>query len=354
MTSFKAAFDAHKAALGGAKPEFFNIFTEFAQAPSTWPSSAGWAAWSAKKSGIDYVGPESGIVPVVGLPLGWNGQGWSKINEFYLATAAGTHDAVWAAIVDAWADNGYKVVDFRIAYEMNGNFMVWAPGNSSAPDAKANFVRAFRRVADILHSQAAKRGIKAYVHWNPAAINYTAFEVTSLYPGDDYVDVIAIDQYSPMWPIGYTDWSTGGKVEMTDKNAWAAIPANRAHFWRYPNATHYAQTPTLQSKGWSFPQMIEFAKLHGKAIAVDETGVGSSGAALGPPDDPEFPKFLATILGEARSTGLAVRNVNIWDAKLSDGNWDFRGGSKPQASAAWKQYFGEIPANPPAEPTPPE
>jgi hypothetical protein len=341
MKVFKSAFDAHNRALGGGKPKFFNIFIENAQAPSTWASSASWAAWSSKMSGDAYVGPNSGVIPLIGLPLGWSGQGWTQVNKFYLATAAGEYDAVWKGIVNAWADNGYKVLDFRIAYEMNGKFMIWSPLNSTAPDAKANFIRAFRRVATILHKQAAARGIRAYVHWNPATLNSTNEDATAFYPGNDYVDVISIDQYSPMFPIGYTNWSTGGTVEMADKFAWAAIPANRAHYWRYPNATHYAQKPTLHTKGWSIPQMLEFAKMSGKFIGVDETGVGWSKDALGAADDPEFPKFLAKILGEARASGIGVRNVNIWDAKLSDGDWDFRGGSKPLTSVAWKKYFGE-------------
>lgn len=343
MTDFKAGFDAHNAVLG-ARPKFFNIFTDFQRDPSTWVSNAGWSAWSSAQSGTAYVGPASGIVPVVGIPLAWSGLGWSNVDYFYLYTIDGQYDAIYNGIVDAWADNGYKIVDFRIAYEFNGSFMMWAPGNSAAPSANADFIAAFRRVADVIHARARQRGIRAMIHWNPAAINYTSYDVETLYPGDAYVDVIAIDQYSPMWPIGLTDWSTGGTVEMTDRDAWAAIPANRAHYWRYPNATHYAQTPTTGSKGWSMGQAIAFAKLHRKPLAVDETGVGSQNGALGPADDPEFPKVLAKMLREARSKGVVIRNVNIWDATLSDGDWDFRGGSKPQAAAAWKSWFGDVPA----------
>ncbi|WP_419816731.1 glycosyl hydrolase [Glacieibacterium sp.] len=346
MAKFKAAMDAHSAALGGAKSKFFNVFTDYNGDPSTWAASAGWAAWSSARSGDDYVSPGGGAVPVVGVPMAWPKMGFSNVEQFYIYTAAGSYDAVWAGIVDAWADNGYKIVDFRIAYEMNGNYMPWSPANASAPTKLADFVKAFQRVADVIHAEARKKGITALVHWNPTAINWTPYPVTSIYPGDAYVDVISIDQYSPMYPLGYVDWTTGGNSETTDKVAWAAVAGNRQHYYRYPNATRYVQTPGLNSSGWSMPQAIEFAKLHGKPIAVDETGVGKSGAGLGPSDDPEFPKYLAGILTEARSKGVAVRSVNIWDAKLGDGDWDFRGGSKPLTAAAWRTYFGEPRPNP--------
>ena len=341
MASFKAAFDAHNTIVA-TKPKFFNAFTDNSNDPSNWAASAGWAAWSNKMSGSAYTGPGSGMIPVIGIPLGWSQMGFANVDQFYIYTSAGVYDSVWSGIVDAWAANGYKILDFRIAYEMNGKFMAWSPENSTAPSAAQDFVAAFQRVASVIHAEAKRKGIQAYVHWNPTAINFTAADVAASYPGDAYVDVISIDEYNRMFPIGYTDWSTGGKVELTDSNAWAAIAANRDHYIRYPNATQYNQTPSLHSTGWSIPQMIEFAKSHGKPIAVDETGAGGGGG-LGPPDDAEFPKTLATLLYEAKRAGLRVRNVNIWDATLGDGDWNFQNGSKPQEAAAWRLYFGPPP-----------
>lgn len=341
MERFKDGFRAHMTVLG-SRPKFFNAFTDFRRDPSQWASSASWGAWSSKRSGADYLGSQTGIIPVVGIPLAAPKQRFRTVDDFYRDTVAGRYDAAWTGIVDAWAGNGYKTIDFRIAYEMNGNFMPWAPGNSSAPDARRNFVLAFQHVADILHARARAKGVTAMVHWNPVAINHTSFDVTQLYPGDAYVDVIAIDQYSPMHPLDLTDWSTGGKVKLTDRQAWAAIPANRRHHWRYPNATFSQPVPGPRAWGWSMPQLIALAKLHGKPIGVDETGVGAgTGGGIGPADDPEFPRYLAGILAEARAQGVAIRNVMIWDAKLGDGHWDFRGGSKPLTAAAWRRYFGD-------------
>ena len=354
MADFKAAFDAHNAKMGGVRPKFFNVFTDFGKDPSTWPKNAAWGAWSSAKSGDAYLGPGSGMIPLVGVPLATNSGGWSKVDTFYLDTIAGKYDAAWAGIVDGWAGAGYKVIDFRIAYEMNGNFMPWAPGNSKAPNARQDFVKAFQHVADILHREAKAKGAQAFVHWNPAGISYTGYDITLLYPGDAYVDVISADQYSPMYPRDLTDWAHGGKTRLTDKAAWAADPLNREHFWRQPNGSFNEPNPKIGAWGWSVPMTIQFAKQHGKPMAIDETGAGPSGSGLGPHDDPEFPRVLAAILHDAQAQGVTVRNVNIWDAKLGDGDWDFRGGSKPLAAAAWAKYFGSggsaVPYTPPPAP----
>ena len=343
MAQFKRDFDAHVRAMGGRKPKFFNTFTDFGKPTAEWVSSAKWGAWSAKQSGKAYLGPESGMLPLVGVPLATNSGGWGNVDSFYREVIAGKYDAVYAGIAAAWADQGYKVVDFRIAYEMNGNFMPWAPGNSKAPEARANFVAAFRHVADILHAEGRRKGIQAVVHWNPAAINDTQYDVQSLYPGDAYVDVIAVDLYSTMYPLDLTDWSSGKLPLVSSKQAWADSLPNRLHYWRYPNASARIPTPKLGNWGWSIDQTIALAKLRGKPMSVDETGSGPSGKALGRDDEPEFPRFLARTLAAAEAQGVRVRNVNIWDAKLGDGDWEFRSSRKPLAAKAWAACFGAVP-----------
>ena len=342
MASFKASYDAHNAILG-EKPKYFNTFTDYRFAPSTWASSARFGAVSATLSGADYLAASSGITPDVGVPMSWSGHGTAKVADFYRATIAGTYDSAYKGIVDAWADGGYKTVDFRPGYEMNGTFQIWSPNNSKDPAANQLFVQAFQHIADLLHSEGDARGIDAVVHWNPTAINYTNYPVTTLYPGDAYVDVIGVDEYSTMYPLDLTDWRTANHVQMANVTEWAAVPENRAHYFLYPNATQYLPTPTLTSKGWSLAQAITLAELHDKPIAIDETGVGPSGTSVGLADDPEFPKILAQILADAEARGVTVRNVNIWDTKLSDGNWNFLNGSKPLTAAAWREYFGLIP-----------
>src|ERR1700749_1094179 len=115
----------------GPRPYYFTGYTDFGQNPSQWASNAGWSAWSWAKTGANYVGPTSGTIPVIGLPLASNAGGWGNVDTFYQAIVAGAYDADYKGVVDAWAKTGYDTVQFRLDYEFNGNWMPWSPGNSA-------------------------------------------------------------------------------------------------------------------------------------------------------------------------------------------------------------------------------
>ena len=336
---FERQFDTFVKDMGGARPVFMNAFTDFSIDPSAWAANASWTAWSWAQSGNAYVAPGSGITPVVGVPLASNAGGWGNVDTFYKQIIAGQYDDVYGGIVDAWAVQGYKTVQFRFAYEMNGNFMPWAPGNSGSPTVNADFVAAFQRVADLVHAQGSKNGITAQVVWNPNDMSWSV-DPTLLYPGDKYVDIVSADAYSPLYPNDLADWAHGGTSAVSSKDAWAADPINREHCWQYTNGSQYNPTPGLGSTGWSMQNAIDFAKLHNKPLSMSETGSGPSGSGAGPADDPAFAQWLAGALAQAQAQGVKIQNVNIWDATLGDGDWNFSNGSKPLARAAWGKYFG--------------
>ncbi|HEY7580440.1 MAG TPA: carbohydrate-binding domain-containing protein, partial [Acetobacteraceae bacterium] len=339
--AFNAQYDSFVQAMGGARPTFFDAFVDFGKDPSEWGANAGWTAWSFAMTGNQDLGPGSGATPVVGVPLASNAGGWSNVDTFYQGIISGQYDADYKAVIDAWAEQGYKSVDVRIAYEFNGNFMAWAPGNSGSPSVDADFVKAWQHVADLVHQEGQAKGITAKTVWNPCDINWTAYDVKSLYPGDQYVDIIATDAYSPVYPNDLTNWASGGTAQAADLTTWAANPVNRAHFWQYSNATSWAPQGTPGS-GWSFQNTVDFAKAHNKPIALGETGAGGNGTTTGPVDDPAFPQWLAGALQQAQTQGVQVAFVNVWDGNMSDGNWQFSGpgASKPLEAAAWDKYFG--------------
>lgn len=341
--AFQNQYNAFVQDMGGARPQFINSFTDYFADPSAWGSSAFWDASSWAATGASYVGPSSGTVPVVGVPLASNTGGWSNVDAFYQQVIAGQYDADYSSIVNAWAQNGYKTVQFRVGYEFNGNFMPWAPGNSSSPSANADFIAAFQHVADLIHATGAADGITAQVVWNPVDINWSA-DPTQLYPGDKYVDIIGTDGYSPAYPLDLTTWSSATATtpgpQASSQSTWAASITNLEHYWEYSNGSQWHPTPGLGSSGWSIENAIAFARLHDKPLAISEAGAGSNGSGLGPADDPAFPQWLATALTAAKAEGVTISNVNVWDTNLSDGSWGFSGGEKPLEEAAWGKYFG--------------
>ena len=342
--AFESQYNAFVTDMGGARPQFMDTFVDYTQDPSQWGANASWTAWSWAMTGNDYVGPGSGTVPVVGVPLASNAGGWGNVDTFYQQIIAGDYDADYKAIVDAWAAEGYTTVQFRVGYEFDGNFMAWGPGNSSSPTVDADFVAAFQHVANLIHQEGAADGITAQVVWNPADVNWSSVDPTQLYPGNQYVDIISTDAYSPAYPLDLTTWSSATATtpgpQAASQSAWAASTTNLEHYWQYSNGDQWNPTPALGSSGWSMEDAIEFAKENDKPLSISETGAGSNGSGLGPSDDPAFVEWLASALTTAEAEGVTIQNVDIWDTDVSDGSWGFSNGEKPLEEAAWGEYFG--------------
>ena len=338
---FEKQFDGFVAAMG--KPGFMNAFVDFTQDPSQWPSNASWTAWSWAMSPV--VGHS--VTPVIGVPMASNAGGWGNAGLFFQAISAGTYDADYKGVVDAWVGQGYKTMYMRLGYEMNGTFMAWYAG--SDPTTNGEWVAAFQHLSTILRAEAQKDGASLSIVWNPNEENWTSMSVANLYPGDSYVDVIAVDAYNVLYPLDLTDWKNGG--EDLNVTSWMGVPANRRHFWMYPSANQWntkgqvSGSPSLEYTGWSLQDTIALARRHGKPIAIAESGAGLSinnGAAASISDDGAFPNWLASELTSAEAQGVKVAFVDVWDACMSDGCWDFTSSAvrKPNEKSAWQKGFG--------------
>lgn len=306
------------------RPRFFESFVDYGQDWKDWPSNAGWMAWSWRQSKRS-----DGLLPVIGIKLSTNAY-WNRQQDAFRELIAGQHDEVYRGVAIKWRDAGFRELRFRISYEFNGNFM---PDNFGKDDATlVLWRRAFAHVADILHGVP---GVKILVVWNPASINWAAHPVGDAYPGDQYVDVIASDLYSRVYPLSLRDWTTGH--DAPDAAAWAASPANRIHFWNHPGATEWS----ADSSGWGLVQALAFALAHRKPFAISETGIGSVGPATGPADDPYFSAYLRARLDSFSRGGGTIDHVIIWDYNASDGAWRFTGvAAKAATAAAWRAFVG--------------
>ena len=193
----------------GTRPQFYDAFTDFTQNPSQWASSAGFGATSFAQSGTSFVGPGSGTIPVIGVPMATSAYGASKADPdpFYKQIISGALDASYTGIVDSWANAGFKTAEFRIGYEFNGS-MAWTPAATGSDNA--DFVAAWQHIANLIHAEGAKDGITAKTVWNPSTANGAAYDVQTLYPGDQFVDVVSVDVYGGGTPNNLVDFATGG------------------------------------------------------------------------------------------------------------------------------------------------
>ncbi len=334
--SFENQFNSFVSTMG-AKPVTMNAFVDFSHDPSTWAANASWTAWSWTQSQV----VKTSVTPDIGIPMSdnshWAGNAAGSTNDdFFKNIVNGTYDSAYKGVVDAWANAGFKTMTLRLGYEMNGSFMPWYMGDDAS--TQADWVKAFQHLSTLMRGEASADGATAKIEWNPNSQGWNNQPVTSAYPGDSYVDIVSLDTYSPVYPQGFYNWDKNDGSYNANAAEWAADPVNRAHYWSYPDANQW--NPTGTGSGFGMEDAIAFAKAHGKALAISESGAGSNGSTPGPNDDPAFPQWLASELDKAQSQGVKIDHVDIWDTTMSDGNWQFTDGSKPLEAAAWAKYFG--------------
>jgi hypothetical protein len=334
---FEASYASFVSTLG-TSPRLILSYIDYTQPVTSWPSNTSWQAWSNAQS------PDArNLIPVLGLPMYSIESGSPTPDQQYCTFASGAYDSVLQAIVYAWAQQGFKKMFVRPAWEMNitGNTYVGSDSQS-----QADFIHAFRHIYTIMHAAAVSYGVDLKIVWNPSATNYTSPSATSvLYPGDTYVDVIAADYYGDMYPFSdggnpptYHDWHTGG--EDTSVAQFIADPVNRAHYWTWPAATKWSLDGS-DGHSLTMSAMLSFAQSHAKPFAIAEAGAGNCNAGRDVCDDPTFASWLASTLKTAAAGGQSVSFVDIWDNN-GGGNYEFSfsDDKKPSEAAEWGSALG--------------
>lgn len=104
--------------------------------------------------------------------------------------AAGKHDAYikqWASGMKSYG----KPIMLRFAHEMNGNWYPWSEGVNN--NGSGDYVKAWQHVHDVV---AAEGVTNVSWVWSPNVPYYGSVPLNSLYPGDNYVDIVALDGYN--------------------------------------------------------------------------------------------------------------------------------------------------------------
>ena len=339
--TFEAGYSSFTSILGVA-PTYLDNYVDYTQPVDDWVGNASFQAASDAQS------PDAkNLIPVIGVPMASINSSAGTSDSQYQAIAAGDYDSVYQGILEAYVAQGYTNLIFRSGWEMNIQGPTYA--GDTAQD-QADWVAAYKQVYTVLHQEAAALGVNVTVVWNPSITNYTnANALTSLYPGNAYVDAIGADMYSDIYPYSdgtnssgqatYHDWDTG--EEDTSVAQFIADPVNREHYWSYPAATEYSDDSS-GGHALSLDQLLAFAEAQGKPFAIPETGAGNSDGGTDLSDDAAFPQWLASQLTTAESAGETIDFVNIWDNN-GQANYDFSNASddKPLEAAAWAQYFAQ-------------
>jgi hypothetical protein len=113
---------------------------------------------------------------------------WEPRDISMAELAAGKHDDYVIAFAKAVRTLNLPIA-LTFGHEMNGNWYNWGTTNTKPTD----FVAAWRHIHELFAAQAATNVLWT---WTPNVITYLKkIKLSSLYPGDQYVDWIGIDGY---------------------------------------------------------------------------------------------------------------------------------------------------------------
>ena len=170
----------------------------------------------------------------------------------------------------------------RLGHEFNGNGSYPWSKPSTAWTADADYLAFFRRAALALKAQAPN--IK--IVWNPL-LHANTVDPRTVYPGDDVVDVIAIDPYDQ-------------------------------YYGSSPSVMNARWSGNMTVGGWSVFDWLLFAHQHNKPVAAPEWGMGNGTTNSGTYKDDSLYMRNQLALWEFLTLSGALEYQTPWDYHASD------------------------------------
>lgn len=182
---------------------------EFTKTVGTPPKIVGWwESWSDTGFSADRmeVAHSRGAMPMITWNS-WNHRLGKNQPEYALSTIIrGDHDAYirqWAKDAAAYG----KPIYLRFDHEMNGDWYPWSPGVNG--NTSAQYVAAWKHAHDIFEQEGATN--VRWV-WSPNVANGRSTPFSEVYPGDAYVDWVALDGYNWGTTESWSSWTSLANV----------------------------------------------------------------------------------------------------------------------------------------------
>lgn len=184
-------------------PGDMSAFTSLSSSLGRAPRQVMWyVAWSDK---TDFPTSQAGQVAATGAVPVITWEPWNPANgvdqpayalDRITAGDFTTYETTWAKQIKTYG----KPVVLRFAHEMNGNWYPWSAGSNG--NTAGDYVAAWRQVRSVFSRQGVTN---VTWNWSPNVPYTGSTPLSSVYPGDAYVDEVALDGYN--W--GSTQsWST--------------------------------------------------------------------------------------------------------------------------------------------------
>lgn len=226
--------------------------------------------------------------------------------------AAGQYDVYWRNLANNLAYYGLHWAYLRLGWEMDGTWYAWsaAPGSGK----EASFAGCFRRVVQVMRQAQPANQWKFVL--GTAMSWQSATYLNAVWPGDSYVDVVAIDLYDQSWAT---------------------------NTYPYPSTCDASCRLTRQQNAWNdysskLYALRDFAVAHGKQMAFPEWGVGIRPDGHAGGDNPYYIRKMYDFIQDPNNY---VAYYSYWDVQASDFDAQLSGSTKfPDSAALFKQLFG--------------
>ena len=224
---------------------------------------------------------------------------------------------------------GFGSSYIRLGWEFNGTWMGWSICNQQGSGATSSAATTFPAYRNIVTSMRSVSGANFKFIWNPIDSSNVSCDGVSLenfYPGDKYVDMVALDVYDGIGQDTSTDaarWSDLlNGVNAGDWTAMAPDPINGQEF-----------------EGYGLDWLAAFGKEHNKLVGLPEWGLDGASQNGGGGDDGYFVTQMANWI-KAKATGPAIF-WNYGGGTLTLDIPNYTAGGTPDATAAFKAAFGD-------------
>jgi hypothetical protein len=252
----------------------------------------------------------------------------TKVDDYNLAASGGAN-SYYQTLAKNLVAAGFGSSYIRIGWEFNASWMGWSvcdqSGNGLTSWAK-DFVPTFKNMVNSMRSVS---GANFKFIWNPLVSSNTSCgsdgKLENFYPGDKYVDMVALDIYDGV-----------GQPVKSDSARWKDL-VNGVNGGNWTSTTPESINGT-KFKGYGLDWLTAFGKEHDKLVSIPEWGLDSSSLQGGGGDDAYFVTQMASWI-KANASGPAI----FWNYG-ADGNLaldipDYTNAKTPKATAAFKAAF---------------
>jgi hypothetical protein len=244
----------------------------------------------------------------------------------YGEVADGQADSYYKTLAQNLVNSGFGASYIRLGWEFNGTWMGWSicsEDGSGLSSVASDFVPAFQNIVTSMRSVS---GANFKFIWNPidsSNVSCPGSNLENFYPGDNYVDTVALDVYDGLGASTSDSARWDDLVNGVNVGGWTAVKPESIGGNSF--------------EGYGLNWLAAFAQAHNKQVSIPEWGLDDASLDSGGGDDSYFINQMSAWF-KTNLTGPAIFwNYSGGTLPLDIPN-DTSGGT-PDASAAFKSDF---------------